>query len=137
MPTRIYVDTSAVAKLFIAERESSDLRQWLSDRSEPHLVSSALLSVELLRLLRLVNPATVSSAAQFLADDVDIVEITPPVLDDATTVLPPRLRTLDAIHLATVLDLGAAVEGLLTYDKALVEAARATGLTVASPGASS
>lgn len=63
-------------------------------------VSSALLSVELLRLLRLVNPATVTSAAQFLADDVDIVEITPPALDDATTVSPPRLRTLDAIHLA-------------------------------------
>ncbi len=136
MPTRVYVDTSAVAKLFIAEKETSDLRQWLSELSEPHLLSSALLSVELLRLLRLVNPATVTPAAQFLADDVDIVEITPPVLDDATTVLPPRLRTLDAIHLATALDLGAAVDVLLTYDKAFIEAARATGLTVASPGAS-
>lgn len=136
MPTRIYVDTSAVAKLFIAERETSDLRQWLSDLSKPHLVSSALLPVELLRLLRLVSPATVTPAEQFLAVDVDIVEITPPVLGDATTVLPPRLRTLDAIHLATALDLGASVDILLTYDKVFIEAARATGLTVASPGAS-
>jgi len=31
MPTRIYVDTSAAAKLFIAERETVDMRQWLSD----------------------------------------------------------------------------------------------------------
>lgn len=56
MPTRVYVDTSAVAKLFIAGRETPDLRQWLADLSKPHLVSSALLAVELLRLLRLVNP---------------------------------------------------------------------------------
>lgn len=136
LPTRIYVDTSAMAKLFIAERESADLRQWLSDLSEPHLVSSALLCVELLRLVRLVSPATVTPAERFLATDIDIVEITPPVLGDATTVLPPRLRTLEAIHLATALDLGASVDMLLTYDKVFVEAARATGLTVACPGAS-
>lgn len=50
--------------------------------------------------------------------------------------LPPRLRTLDAIHLATAVDLGASVDILLTYDKVLIKAARATGLTVAFPGAS-
>ncbi|MGH3696167.1 MAG: type II toxin-antitoxin system VapC family toxin [Pseudonocardiaceae bacterium] len=136
MPTRIYADTSAVAKLFIAEPETSDLRQWLSDLPAPHLVSSALLGVELLRLLRLVDPTTVRSAERFLATDVDIVEITPPVLGDATTLPPPRLRTLDAIHLATALDLGASVDILLTYDRILIEAARTTGLTVASPGTS-
>lgn len=135
MPTRVYADTSAMAKLFIAERETSDLRQWLAALPKLHLVSSALLAVELLRLLRLVNPATVTSAERFLAADIDIVEITPPVLGDATTVPPSRLRTLDAIHLATALDLGASVDILLTYDKVLIEAARATGLTVASPGA--
>jgi len=136
LSTRIYVDTSAVAKLFIAQRETVDLRQWLSDRSKPQLVSSALLAVELLRLLRLVDPATVTPAERFLAADVDIVELTPPVLDDATTVPPPRLRTLDAIHLATALDLGSAVDILLTYDRVFIEAARAARLTTASPGAS-
>lgn len=71
-----------------------------------------------------------------LAADVDIVEITPPVLGDAATVPPPRLRTLDVIHLATALDLGTSVDVLLTYDKLLIEAARAAGRTVAFPGAS-
>ncbi|MGH3820114.1 MAG: PIN domain-containing protein [Pseudonocardiaceae bacterium] len=108
--------------------------RWTDEK--PHLVSSALLAVELLRLLRLLNHATVAPAEQFLAADVDIVEITPPVLGDATSVAPPRLHTLDAIHLATALDLGASVDVLLTYDKLLVEAARAVGLTVACPGAS-
>lgn len=135
MPTRIYLDTSAVAKLFIAERETLDLRQWLLAQPEPHLVSSALLGVELVRLLGLVSPAAVPAAEQFLANDVDIVEITPPVLADAASVPPPRLRTLDAIHLATALDLGETVDVLLSYDKLLVEASRAAGLNVAAPGA--
>lgn len=137
MPTRVYADTSAVAKLFIAEPETADVRGWLAGLPKPQLVSSALLAVELLRLLRLVNPATVTSAERFLVADIDLVEITPPVLSDATTVPPPQLRTLDAIHLAAALDLDDSVDILLTYDKLLIKAARAAGLTVAHPGASS
>ena len=57
------------------------------------------------------------------------------MLANATMVPPPRLRTLDAIHLATALDLGTSVDVLLTDDKVLIETARVTGLTVAFPGA--
>lgn len=135
MPTLIYVDTSAVAKLFIAEQETSDLRQWLADQPEPRLVSSAVLGVELVRLLGLMSPATVPTAEQFLDADVDIVEITPPVLRDAAVLPPPRLRTLDAIHLATASDLRESLDVMLTYDKRLIDAARTAGLTVACPGA--
>jgi len=135
MPTLIYVDTSAVAKLFIAEQETPDLRQWLAQQPDPRLVSSALLGVELARLLGLINPASVPTAEKFLDTDIDIVEITPPVLRDAATVPPPRLRTLDAIHLATALDLQESLDVMLTYDKLLIHAARAAGLTVDSPGA--
>jgi uncharacterized protein len=127
-----------VAKLVVAEKETPDRRQWLSSLPEPPLlVSSALLGVELVRLLGLVSPTMVGAAESFLAADVDIVEITPPVLGDAAGVPPPRLRTLDAIHLATALDLGESLDVMLTYDKLLAEAASAAGLVVASPGASS
>jgi predicted nucleic acid-binding protein len=136
MAGRVYLDTSAVAKLFIAELETPDLRQWLASRPPPlRLVSSALLGVELLRLLGLANPAMVGPAELFLATDVDIVEIMPPVLEHATRLPPPRLRALDAIHLATALDLGDSLDAMLTYDKLLAEAARAAGLMVAAPGA--
>ncbi len=135
MPTRIYVDTSAVAKFFLAEKETPDLRQWFSGQPEPHLVSSALLGVELIRLLDLVNPAVVKAAESFLAADVDIVEITPPILEDATRLPPRRLRTLDAIHLATALDFGDVLDVILTYDRLLAEAARAAGMEIVSPGA--
>ncbi len=135
MTVRIYVDTSAVAKLFLAEKETPNLRLWFSQQRRPHLVSSALMGVELIRLLGTVSPTTVAVAESFLATDVDIVEITPPILDDATHVSPPRLRTLDAIHLATALDLSDVVETILTYDTVLADATRAAGLTVISPGA--
>ncbi|MGH3435614.1 MAG: type II toxin-antitoxin system VapC family toxin [Sciscionella sp.] len=135
MTTRIYLDTSAVAKLFLNERESQALRQWLASQPEPTLMSSALLGVELIRLLSLVNPSMIAAAESFLSGDVDIVEITTPLLSDATRVPPTRLRTLDAIHLATARDLAETVNVLLTYDKLLAEAARTVGLTVQSPGA--
>jgi predicted nucleic acid-binding protein len=135
MPTRIYADTSALAKLFISEPETSELRRWLVTMDEPSLVSSALLGVELLRLLGLALPAAVAQAERFLGTDMDIVEITPTVLADAARLPPPRLHTLDAIHLATALDLGSAVSVMLSYDKLLTQAARAAGIAVAHPGA--
>ncbi|HET7246022.1 MAG TPA: type II toxin-antitoxin system VapC family toxin [Streptosporangiaceae bacterium] len=135
MPTRIYADTSALAKLFISEPETPELRRWLVTVDEPSLVSSALLGVELLRLLGLALPAALAEAERFLGTDIDIVEITPTVLADAARLPPPRLRTLDAIHLATALDLGSSVNVMICYDKLLTQAAHAAGITVAHPGA--
>ncbi|WP_239307822.1 MULTISPECIES: type II toxin-antitoxin system VapC family toxin [unclassified Frankia] len=138
MPTRIYLDTSALAKIFIAEKESSDLRQWLAEQEAPlRLISSALLAVELTRLLRLVSPVMLGPAESFLSTDVDLVQITPPLLADAARVPPARLRTLDAIHVATALDLKESVDFVLSYDKLLIEAVDAAGLTAASPGTGS
>ncbi|KJE22320.1 PIN domain-containing protein [Frankia torreyi] len=135
MPTRIYLDTSALAKMFIAEKESGDLRQWLVEQEPPlRLVSSALLAVELTRLLRLVNPAMLDLAESFLSSDVDLMQITPPLLADAARIPPARLRTLDAIHLATALELRDSLDVVLSYDKLFIEAVSASGLTLASPG---
>jgi hypothetical protein len=44
------------------------------------------------------------------------------------------LRSLDAIHLAAALDLGDDLDGLVTYDERLGEAARLNGITVLAPG---
>lgn len=131
----IYTDTSALAKLFINEKETPDLRAWLARQPEPRLISSALLEVELVRLLNLVEPAATAAAEEYLLDYVDVVEITPPMLDDARTVRPPRLRTLDAIHLATALDLAEDIDVVLTYDTRLTRACHAAGLAVSRPGA--
>lgn len=132
--TLIYLDTSAVVKLFIAEPETPDLRKWFASQPQPRLVSSALLGVELIRVLSLMDPGMIGAAEAFLASDVDIVEITPSVLSGATHLPPPRLRTLDAIHLTTALDLAEVLDVMLSYDKVLLDAAHDHGLTVAAPG---
>ena len=46
---------------------------------------------------------------------------------------PRELRSLDAIHLATAIDLAADLEGLVTYDMRLAAAARTAGLAVLTP----
>ena len=135
MPARVYIDTSAAAKLFIAEPESPALRQWLGSLARPQLISSALLAVELIRVLSLARPAAIPAAERFLAEAIDIVEITPPVLADAVRIPPPGLRTLDAIHLATAFDLGQVIDVVLSYDRLLTTAARNAGLDAAHPGA--
>jgi len=45
-----------------------------------------------------------------------------------------RLRSLDAIHLATALHVREEVDGFVCYDGRLIEAARSAGLSVFTPG---
>jgi len=71
----------------------------------------------------------------------DLLSVVSLVLPAASTFLeaarldPPQLGTLDALHLATALELGADLEGLITYDKRLIAGAQAASLIVVSPGA--
>jgi uncharacterized protein len=46
----------------------------------------------------------------------------------------PRLRSLDALHLASALSLDPDLETFVSYDARLVTAAGAAGLAVAQPG---
>lgn len=64
---------------------------------------------------------------------VDLLPIDGPVAAGAGTVGPPALRSLDAIHLATALSLGADLEVLITYDERLAEAAGAAGIAAEAP----
>ncbi len=48
--------------------------------------------------------------------------------------LPRGLRSLDAIHIASAQAIGDVLEVLITYDKRMLEAARAVGLRAEAPG---
>lgn len=50
---------------------------------------------------------------------------------------PVALRSLDAPHLATALELGDDVDGLATDDDRMAEAAQDLGITVLAPGSAS
>ena len=127
---RIYLDTSAAAKVLVDEIESDALTAYL-DRAEPdrEIVSSALLETELRRLAVRLDLAQ-SSVSELLAR-VDLVDPTRSIFHEAGVLPGPNLRSLDALHLATALRTEADV--LVAYDTRLLDASRALGLATDSP----
>jgi uncharacterized protein len=129
----IYLDSSALVKLVFEEPESVDLDHWLLLNDE-RLATSVIGRVELARVCLRFTGASASAANALLAD-LTLVPVTDSVMELAETVGPPLLRSLDALHLASALDLGDALTGFVVYDKRLRDAAVVAELPVMSPGA--
>jgi predicted nucleic acid-binding protein len=128
----IYLDTSALVKLAIEEPESRDLEFWLMQQ-DGRLTSSVIARVELTRACRRSTPAGATSAQLVLAD-MPLVPLSPAVVEIAENLDPPLLRTLDALHLASAIELHGELTTFVVYDKRLREAAVFAGLPVVSPG---
>ncbi|MCP3853189.1 MAG: type II toxin-antitoxin system VapC family toxin [Actinomycetia bacterium] len=126
-----YVDTSALVKLVVAESETAALRKWLQDEGGD-LVACDLVRTELMRAVRRVVPDRVLQARAVL-DSVTLVQVTSAVFEDAGRLDPSGLRSLAAIHLASALDLGDDLDGMVTYDDRLAEASVSNGVTVVTP----
>lgn len=125
-----YIDTSALVKTVVAEAESEALQQWLTAR--PTLVACALIRVEAVRAVRLADPALVTSVVRAIAT-LTLIRLDDSLLAAAADLQPPLLRSLDAIHLAAALRLGADLAAVVTYDHRMAESAAAIGLRVAAP----
>lgn len=132
----VYLDTSALAKLVVAEDESGALFQWLSEQTESGevLVSCDIARTELLRLTRRLAPDRMTRARDVL-DSVTITTVTTALFEAAGRLDPLELRSLDALHLAAALDLGDDLDVMVCYDHRLAEAARSQGIRVGAPGA--
>ena len=124
-----YLDTSAFLKLVVDEESSAPMRSWSS--AHDGVWSSQLLRAEALR------------AAQRLGVDVRSIE---GALETVSLVLPSvatyasagrmqskGLRTLQALHLASALEIGPDLEGIAVYDRRLSDAAREVSIDVVSP----
>lgn len=126
-----YLDTSAAVKLVMAEPESGQLTSWAGDH-DGEVASSDLLRTELLRATRRGAPDLMPRARRVL-DSLYLVAITFATFERAAELLPDQLRTLDALHLAAALDLGDDLDGLVTYDERLADAAALHGVAVTAP----
>jgi uncharacterized protein len=124
-----YLDSSAFVKLIRSDPESSALR---GDLSGDEIVSSALLVVEGRRAAaRYGQLATARTLVALTA--ITLLPIDDQVLRIAADLDPPELRSLDAVHLATVLSLGAELDRFYCYGNRLADAARKLGIQVSQP----
>lgn len=125
-----YLDASAIVKLVVREPESRALRRYLGRRRP--LVSSALARTEVLRALLSSGEMAVRRGRETLTR-MDLIRVNDRILGAAGALLPPEIRSLDAIHLATAQELGEELGQLVTYDERMATAARNVGLRVADP----
>jgi predicted nucleic acid-binding protein len=128
----IYLDSAAVVKLVHAEPESAALRGWLDERAETRWVSSVLTEIESFRALARYAPEAASRLPAVL-DQIDLIELDQRIRMLARAVTPVTVRSLDAIHLGIALYNRPSLTSFVTYDKRLLDAARAAGLPADSP----
>lgn len=132
----LYLDSSALVKLVNPEPESRSLKELLADW--PERISSALARVEVLRATRRAGGDEDSlRRAEKVVGRVGLIRLDHTVLDEASSLGPPELRLLDAIHLATALSVGEDLGGMVCYDPRLAEAATVSGIEVLTPGVES
>ena len=122
-----YLDTSAFLKLLVAEEHSAALRRHVRSLE---LWSSTLLAVEAHRAAPRLN-LNKDVVARALST-ITIVVPSETTYSSARTVGVPELRTLDALHLASALEFGVDLAGVLTYDRRL--AAGCERIAVETPG---
>ena len=133
-----YADASALVKLLRKEAETNALRAYLDGAD---LVSSELILSEIPRAVRRAaahDPALpldlLLERAGNLVDAVALRPLDRALLAGAGALAEPALRALDAIHVASAVDL-APVEAFVTYDERQAAAARLAGLRTMAPGA--
>lgn len=135
---RIYLDSSALVKRAVAERESDALANALDGMVQRTdlLVASALASVEVSRVIRsradAEHPAELSQLVETALSGVLEAPISEQVIAIARRLGPASLRSLDAIHLATATLIDADL--VVAYDRRLLEAASELGFVTAAPG---
>jgi hypothetical protein len=126
----VYVDSSALVKLVIEEPESRRLERHL--HPEDVLATSRIALVEVPRATRIANPSpeVANETARLLAS-VMLIDVSDGLLRTAAHLASIAVRTLDAIHLASAIVVGA--DELVTYDERLATAASERGVVVSNP----
>jgi len=125
----IYIDSSAILKLIVQEKESDAVRSI----SRARFITSEISRVEIIRTV-LRNEPKALKAAEGVLKNINILTIDSATLTQAER-LPERIniRALDAIHLASAGKFGLRINSILTYDKQMAKAARELGFEVLAP----
>ncbi len=132
----VYADTSALVKLVRDEAESAALRNYLRGAD---LLSSELVLTEIPRAVRRAAAWDPALPLDLLLEHagalIDVLALRPldrALLSAAGALAEPALRALDAIHVASAIDLDP-IEAFVTYDERQAAAARLAGLRTMAP----
>ncbi len=129
----VYFDTSALAKLVLNEPESAELHRFVEE-SPGQAVSSVISDVEMVRAVLRRDPSLLDLTLEVLSQLVLL-----PTMDSirlrAAYLTPVSLGSLDALHLATALEIQTDLRIVVSYDNKLLKAAEIAGFKVVSPGA--
>ena len=119
----VYLDTSVALAHLLAEDRTPPARLW-----SEQLISSRLLEYETWNRIHARKLSkSHADAVRLLLGRISTVELISPILTRATEPFPASVRTLDALHLSTVIFLqesGQKLE-LASYDQNMTRAARA------------
>jgi uncharacterized protein len=126
-----YIDSSAFMKLISLEPETDTLLRWLAEQ-RPTLFASELLRTEVIRAVRRFDPDALVVAKELLLT-VNLLAMPSSTFARAAELDPQILRSLDALHLASALDLGDDLDVLVTYDDRLANACLLHGVAVVAP----
>lgn len=128
----IYIDSSVVLAHLLAEIRRPPEHLWVES-----LVASRLVEYEVWNRLHARGRAeTHGEAAEQAIGQIALLELSPVVLTRALSAFPAPVRTLDALHLASLDYLRGqrqTVE-LATYDRRMTAVARAMGIQVVDLG---
>jgi predicted nucleic acid-binding protein len=135
---RVYFDSSALIKRGVTEDHSEELRETVAElrQSGDGMCSSSLAWIEVSRVLRsrleAEHPARVVELVDSALAGVDEVPLGRVVSSLARRIGSPRMRSLDAIHLAAASVIDADL--VVAYDRRLLGIASEMGFATLSPG---
>lgn len=137
----IYLDSSAIVKLVIAEPESEAIHALLVDDGTPPVFTSQLAVAEVKRALHAHAETELAAEVAALPGHLQVPgqtilarPATAETFGAAGDLLPgTALRSLDAVHLATARAAGSALTAIVTYDDRMAAAAREIGVAVLAP----
>lgn len=131
----IYLDTSVLlAELLAEDRRPAAVFWETGPEREPFMASRLLVYECWTRIHARGLAGSHGDAVRAWLSRLALVELVPPVLARATEPFPLPVRTLDALHLASMVFLRTRglVVRLATYDQRQAEVARAMGFEVVS-----
>ena len=131
--TALYIDSSALLKRVVLETESSAVRALLrhANTAGDLLTTSSLSWLEVWRALRRGRLSNVPAMTRRALAGIAEFPLDDEVLSRARRIGDDTLRTLDAIHLASAVAVGA--DCILTYDSRLADSATGVGISVLAP----